>query len=158
MNIENNLVVVLENIYQTHNANSVLRTCENMGVKNLYVIETSFEFKVDEILSNGAINYINIHKFKNSMDCINKLKSDGFKIIATTPHKNDYDLEKMPITEKMAIFFGSEEHGLTNEVIDNADIYMKVPMYGFTESLNISVCVALSLFNIVQRIKSLMLT
>ena len=155
MDIANNLVVVLENIYQTHNANSVIRTCENLGVKNLYVIESLFEFKPDQQLSYGAVNHINIHRFKNSLECLNGLKKDGFTIIATTPHKDDFDLEEMPIKEKMAIFFGSEENGLSDDIINNSDIFMKVPMYGFTESLNISVCVALTLFSITNRMRNL---
>ena len=155
MNIENNLIVVLEDIYQTHNANSVIRTCENMGVKDLYIIENFYPFKLDEKLSHGAINHINIHRFKTTDDCMNDLKEKGFTIIATTPHKDDYDLEELPIKEKMAIVFGSEENGLTKNCIDSSDIYMKVPMYGFTESLNISVCVALTLFNITNRMRKL---
>lgn len=153
--MKSEIVVILEDVYQLHNANSVIRTCENLAVKDLYVIEKINEFKPDKNLSHGAVNHIRIHKFKNIIKCLNNLKSRGFTIVATTPHENDYELNNLPMHPKMAILFGSEEKGITQDAIDNSDLFMKIPMYGFTESLNISVCVAITLFNLSERVRLL---
>ena len=90
----------------------------------------------------------------NTLRCINQLKADGYKIIATTPHHNDCDITELPIDGKIALLFGTELQGLSKIALDNADGFVKIPMYGFTESLNISVCAAISLYEISKRLKN----
>jgi tRNA (guanosine-2'-O-)-methyltransferase len=144
------LTVVLEDIYQPHNTSAVLRSCECFGIQNVHIIENKNKFALNHEIALGASQWINLIKYNNSnnpsLDAINLLKKQGYRIVATTPHTNDVNLETLDLAKgKIALFFGTELTGLTNTVIENADEFVKIPMFGFTESLNISVCVAITL-------------
>ena len=105
----------------------------------------------------GAEKWVDMHSYykkdNNSQDCIDTIKSQGFQIVATTPHTNDVLLPDFDVTKKSAFFFGTERDGLSDIVMDQADVFLRIPMYGFTESYNISVSAALVLHNVVTRLK-----
>jgi len=101
----------------------------------------------------GAQNWVDVHEYKDTASCIDSLRSKGYKIIATTPHNNSCYLDDFELNEKVALFFGTEKNGLTPEVIEKADGYLKVPMVGFTESLNISVSAAIILQSLTNKLK-----
>lgn len=145
--------VVCEDVYQLHNTSAVMRSCEVFGIQELHVVEQRFGKKIDKEIAMGAEKWVDIHRFSNNQDCIDNLKARGYQIIATTPHENDCMLEDFDITKPSAIFFGTERHGLSDEVISQADGFMKIPMVGFTESLNISVSAAIILQNISTRLR-----
>lgn len=145
--------VVCEDVYQLHNTSAVMRSCEVFGIQELNVVEYRFGKKIDKEIALGAEKWVDIHRYSNNKNCIDNLKSRGYQIIATTPHENDCMLEDFDITKPSAIFFGTERHGLSQEVIDQADGYLKIPMVGFTESLNISVSAAIILQNISTRLR-----
>jgi tRNA (guanosine-2'-O-)-methyltransferase len=145
--------VVCEDVYQLHNTSAVMRSCEVFGIQELNVVEYRFGKKIDKEIALGAEKWVDIHRYSNNQNCIDNLKSRGYQIIATTPHENDCMLEDFDITKPSAIFFGTERHGLSQEVIDQADGYLKIPMVGFTESLNISVSAAIILQNISTRLR-----
>lgn len=145
--------VVCEDVYQLHNTSAVMRSCEVFGIQELNVVEQKFGKKIDKEIALGAEKWVDINRFSNIQDSINDLKSRGYQIIATTPHENDCMLEDFDITKPSAIFFGTERHGLSEEVINQADGYLKIPMVGFTESLNISVSAAIILQNISTRLR-----
>lgn len=145
--------VVCEDVYQLHNTSAVMRSCEVFGIQELNVVEQRFGKKIDKEIALGAEKWVDIRRFSNNQDCINDLKSKGYQIIATTPHENDCFLEDFDISKPSAIFFGTERHGLSEEVIQQADGFLKIPMVGFTESLNISVSAAIILQNISTRLR-----
>lgn len=145
--------VVCEDVYQLHNTSAVMRSCEVFGIQELNVVEQKFGKKIDKEIALGAEKWVDINRFSNIQDCIDDLKDKGYQIIATTPHENDSMLEDFDISKPSAIFFGTERHGLSEEVIQQADGYLKIPMVGFTESLNISVSVAIILQNISMRLR-----
>ena len=149
--------VVIENLYKEHNASAVLRTCDCYGIKKLHVIENENEYKVNRDISLGAGKWVDVetHTLGNppAIACIKTLKKRGYKIIATTPHTEEFDIYNIPIDEPMAFFFGTEFSGLSDEVLEQCDMRVKVPMYGFTESYNISVSAALVLHDVVTRLK-----
>jgi tRNA (guanosine-2'-O-)-methyltransferase len=145
--------VVCEDVYQLHNTSAVMRSCEVFGIQELNVVEYRFGKKIDKEIALGAEKWVDIHRYSNNQDCIDNLKSRGYQIIATTPHENDCMLEDFDIAKPSAIFFGTERHGLSEEVINQADGYLKIPMVGFTESLNISVSAAIILQNISTRLR-----
>ncbi len=145
--------VVCEDVYQLHNTSAVMRSCEVFGVQELHVIEQRFGKKIDKEIALGAEKWVDINRYSNHQDCIEVLKQKGYQIIATTPHENDCMLEDFDISKPSAIFFGTERHGLSEEVIRQADGFMKIPMVGFTESLNISVSAAIILQNISTRLR-----
>lgn len=145
--------VALEDVYQLHNTSAVMRSCEVFGIQELNVVEQRFGKKIDKEIAMGAEKWVDIHRFSNNQDCIDNLKARGYQIIATTPHENDCMLEDFDISKPSAIFFGTERHGLSEEVLAQADGFLKIPMVGFTESLNISVSAAIILQNISTRLR-----
>lgn len=145
--------VALEDVYQLHNTSAVMRSCEVFGIQELNVVEQRFGKKIDKEIAMGAEKWVDIHRFSTNQDCIDNLKAKGYQIIATTPHENDCMLEDFDITKPSAIFFGTERLGLSAEVLQQADGFLKIPMVGFTESLNISVSAAIILQNISTRLR-----
>lgn len=143
------ITVVLENIYQEHNASAVLRTCDCFGIQELHVIEKNNQYKIQHDIALGAGRWVNVYNYNKgetpTRDCIQKLKDRGYKIVATTPHEQDQTIYDFPLDQPMALVFGTERKGISEEVIEMADAFVKIPMYGFTESFNISVSAALVL-------------
>ena len=142
--------VVLENIYQPLNASAVLRSCDCFGIQDIHIIENYNEFKPDTEVAMGASNWLSInhykHKKNNTIDCIKKLKKQGYRIVATSPHKTSQTLNDFNIHNgKAALFFGTETKGLSQIVMEEADEFIYIPMYGFTESFNLSVSAAICL-------------
>ena len=145
------LTVVLENIYQPLNASAVLRSCDCFGIQDVHVIENYNEFKPDREVAMGASNWLTVNRYdknvKNTLDCIQSLKNKGYRIVATSPHNSQKDLINFDLSKgKTALFFGTELEGLSNLVLENADEYLHIPMYGFTESFNLSVSAAICLY------------
>ena len=100
----------------------------------------------------GAQKWVDMNRFESISDCLSDLKSKGYRIIATTPHESDCVLDDFNISEPAALFFGTERNGLSQEILDQADGFLKIPMVGFTESLNISVSAAIIIQNLMSRL------
>ena len=145
--------VVTEDVYQMHNTSAVMRSCDVFGIQDLHVIEEKISKEIDREIAMGAQKWVNIHRHHSTKECIDNLKEKGYQIIATTPHNNSTELKDFDILKKSAFFFGKEKEGLSDIVLDAADGYLKIPMYGFTESLNISVSAAIILQSVVTRLK-----
>lgn len=150
--------VVVENLFQEHNISAVLRTADVFGIQDVHVIERGYTFKTNDEIALGASKWLDVHHYKNAenntLACYEKLREQGYKIVATTPHKDDIDLEDFDFTQKTALIFGTEKEGLSPEAIENADAWLKVPMVGFTESLNISVCAAICMHHATWKLRS----
>ena len=151
------ITVALEDIYQSQNASAVLRTADCFGIQDIHIIENKNEYQINPDVALGASQWLNLHKYNqaenNTLQAIQKLKQNGYRIVATTPHKNDVDLPDFDLTKgKLALFFGTELHGLSDLMIENADEYLKIPMYGFTESFNISVSAAIILHQLKEKL------
>lgn len=151
------LTIVLEDIYQSNNASAVLRSCDCFGIQDVHVIENRNEYLLNTEVTLGAEKWLDIHKYnegkENSLSAIKNLKEKGYRIVASTPHKNDVFLPDFDISKgKTAVFFGTEITGLSEVVIENADEFLKIPMYGFAESFNISVSAALILQNLTGKL------
>ena len=144
------LTVVLEDIYESQNASAVLRTCDCFGIQDLHIIENKNTYTLNPQVVQGASKWVdlipyNSTKVNNSIRCVNSLKSNGYKIYATSPDSSGKSINEVNISDKVALFFGTEYDGLTQEVIDKADELVQIPMYGFTESFNLSVSAAVCL-------------
>ena len=152
------LTVVLENIFQGRNISASIRSADCFGIQDVYIIENDNIFNDDAEVSMGAEKWITTKRYNqkehNTINAIKDLKSKGYQIIATTPHEDNYDLYDLDITEnKLALFFGSELNGCSKETLDLADKKIKIPMYGFTESYNISVSVSLCLQHLTYKMR-----
>ncbi|MDM8160160.1 RNA methyltransferase [Labilibaculum sp. K2S] len=160
-NIENRtryITLVLEDIFQAQNASAVIRSCDCFGVQDLHVIENYNEYHLNPDVVMGASKWMNLHRYnkeeRNTLSTITKLKNQGYRIIATSPHSNDILLPDFDLTKgKAAFFFGTELTGLSDEVMNNADEFVKIPMYGFTESFNISVSAAIVLNHLTTELR-----
>lgn len=145
--------VATEDVYQLHNTSAVMRTCDVFGIQDLNVVEELLGKRVDKEIAMGAQKWVSLKRYHVINDCINNLKSSGYQIIATTPHNDSTLLHDFDVSKKSAFFFGKESDGLSDTVMDTADGFLKIPMYGFTESLNISVSVAIILQSVVTKMK-----
>jgi len=151
------ITVVLEDIFQPHNASAVLRTCDLFGVQNVHIIENKNPYDVNPDVALGSSKWLNLIKYNdtenNTLDAYKTLRENGYKIVATTPHRNDVMLDDLNIDQKTAFVLGTELNGLSDIAIENADAYVKIPMYGFTESFNISVSAAIIMYYITEKLR-----
>ncbi len=151
------ITVALEDIYQSQNASAVLRTCDCFGVQDVHIIENRNTYSVNEDVALGSSKWLNLVKYNegenNTLHCYEALRAEGYKIIATTPHTDDTLLDDMPIDGKIALVFGTEMEGLSEIAIENADGHLKIPMFGFTESFNISVSAAIILHHLTDKLR-----
>lgn len=153
-NRTNHFTVVVEDIFQMHNASAVMRSCEVFGIQQLNVIEQRYGKSIDKEIAMGAQKWVDIKTYGSITNCVNTLKNSGYQIIATTPHENDYLLDDFDISKPSALFFGTERDGLSEEILQKADGFLKIPMVGFTESLNISVSAAIIIQNLMNRLRN----
>lgn len=156
------ITVVLEDIYQPHNASAVLRSCDCFGINNVHIIENNYEYTINPDVSMGSEKWLNISCYRknysdnneqNSIKAINELKNKGYRIVATTPNKDGVSPDRFDLAKgKTAVILGSEKNGLSKAAVNLADEYLKIPIYGFTESFNISVSAAIILNRLVTRL------
>lgn len=141
--------IALENIYQTHNAAAVLRSCDCFGIQDAHIIENSNSFTPSPDVSLQADKWLSLRRYNqeenNTLACIRQLKAEGYKVIGTSLHKNSIWLDEVDLSEPVAVVFGTELTGISEIVEQEADVLMKIPMYGFSESFNISVSAAIIL-------------
>lgn len=152
-NRTNHFTIAMEDVYQLHNTSAVMRSCEVFGIQELNVVEQKFGKRIDTEIAMGAQKWVDINRFDSMQNCIDSVRAKGYQIIATTPHNDSCMLHEFDITKPSAIFFGTEKQGLSQEVIEQADGFLKIPMVGFTESLNISVSAAIIIQDITSRLR-----
>jgi tRNA (guanosine-2'-O-)-methyltransferase len=153
-NRTNHFTVVVEDIFQMHNASAVMRSCEVFGIQELNVIEQRYGKSIDKEIAMGAQKWVDINTFDSISNGVETMKKKGYQIIATTPHENDCELDDFDISKPSALFFGTERDGLSEEILQCADGFLKIPMVGFTESLNISVSAAIIIQNLTNRLRN----
>ncbi|WP_138430019.1 TrmH family RNA methyltransferase [Fodinibius saliphilus] len=152
------LTVVLEDIYQPHNASAVLRSCDGFGVQDVHIIENKNDFDPNKGVTIGADKWISHYQYNkegvnNTERCFRSLKDHGYQIIATTPHHDDVTIDEVSLDKPTALLFGAELTGLSDYAMNEADGYAKIPMHGFSESFNISVGAALCLYDLSSRLR-----
>lgn len=148
--------LAIEDVFKERNASAIVRTADCFGIQDVHIIENLNEYQISENISKGAEKWVNVNIYDqhvhNTGVCISLLKNKGYQIIATSPHSAGSSPAEFDISKKSAFFLGGEKEGLTKEVLKNADGYIKIPMYGFTESYNISVAGALMLYDLTRRL------
>ncbi|MCU4164798.1 TrmH family RNA methyltransferase [Carboxylicivirga caseinilyticus] len=152
------LTVVLEDIFQTQNASAVLRSCDCFGVQDVHIIENRNSFNINPKVVVGTTKWLDIYRYKeqenNTRKALKDLKKQGYRIVATSPHHNDINLEEYDLNlGKTALVFGTELTGISDIVKEEADDFLKIPMHGFAESLNISVAAAISLHHLTYKLR-----
>ncbi|MEJ6792244.1 MAG: RNA methyltransferase [Lacinutrix sp.] len=147
--------VATEDVYQLHNTSAVIRSCDVFGIQEVNIVEETNTKRIDREIAMGAQKWVDLNRYQSIKSCIKDLKSKGYQIVATTPHTDDCDLHDFDVTKKSCFFFGRETEGLSEEVLKEADVFMKIPMVGFTESLNISVSAAIILQHVTTKLKKI---
>lgn len=147
------ITVALEDVYQMHNASAVIRSCDVFGIQDAHLIEARFGRRLDRKIAMGAQKWVDIHRYDTTESCIHKLRSRGYRIVATRPHGTSQTPDQLPLDRPIALFFGTEKEGLSEQVLRQADAAVCIPMVGFTESLNISVAAAILLYELCNRLR-----
>lgn len=153
------MTVVLEDIFKPHNASAVLRTCDCFGIQDVHIIEKANAYKINPFVTRGASQWIDLYKYHNKdgsavKDCFSKLREQGYKIYGTSPLPGSISIHDLEPDEKIALVFGNEHDGISNEVQENVDGLVHIPMLGFTESFNISVAASISLYELVKKVEN----
>lgn len=154
------VTVVLEDIYQSQNASAVIRTAECMGLQDVHIVETTSKYHLNIRVLKGSYKWMNLERYRerqvnNVATCFATLRRAGYKILVADPAEDGRSIHDVdPGAEKIALLFGNELRGVSSYALDNADGKIRVPMYGFTESMNISVSVAICLNSLVTRLRT----
>ena len=152
------IAVALEDIYQSQNASAVLRTCECLGIQDVHIIENYNPYRINPMVVKGSDKWLTMRRFNryadNSVEAVHLLKSEGYRIVATSLREDGMELPDFDITRgKCAVAFGNEHQGVSEGILRKADEYLKIPMLGLTQSLNISVSAGIVLFHLVQKMR-----
>ena len=149
--------VVLEDIFKPHNASAVLRTCDCFGIQDIHLIEKKDTYKINPFVTRGAAQWVDLHKYFKTDgsavdDCFRRLRSEGYTIYGTSPASNSLSIHDLPIlpNQKLALVFGNEHEGISEEVKSKVDGLAHIPMQGFTESFNISVSASIFLYELMK--------
>jgi tRNA (guanosine-2'-O-)-methyltransferase len=148
------LTVVLENVHDPHNVSAVLRSCDAVGIDKVYLIYNTNKFpKIGRVSSASAKKWVELVKFKSVDECFTELKKEKFKIYSThiSETGKNKSLYEIDLTKRVAIVFGNEHLGVTDEVKMKSDSNLIIPMYGMIQSLNISVSVAVCLYEALRQ-------
>lgn len=154
------ITVALEDIYQPQNTSAVVRTCECMGLQDIHIIEKTNAYETNTRVLKGSNRWVNLirHRAKNSNNtetCFNELKKNGYTIYAADLSEGGVSIHDIdPQKGRVAIMFGNELRGVSDYALANCDERVRIPMYGFTESLNISVSVAICLNSLIMKMHS----
>jgi tRNA (guanosine-2'-O-)-methyltransferase len=147
------LSIVLEDVFQSHNTGAILRSCEAFGIQDVHCITDRNQLNINKSIASGAAKWLDVNQYQTMGDCVTELKKNGYQLIATSPHAVT-PLSEVDITKKTVLLFGTEEEGLSEELSHLSDQQIYIPMYGFTESFNVSVSVALCLYELTKKMRA----
>jgi tRNA (guanosine-2'-O-)-methyltransferase len=153
------VTLVLEDIFQSQNASAAVRTCECLGIQDIHVIEKMSSYSVNKKVLKGSNKWMTIIKHKeknlnNTEGCYRQLRADGYKILVTDPSADGISINEVPIHQKIALVMGNELDGISDYALQHADQKVNIPMFGFTESFNISVSAAICLSTLLTKLRS----
>jgi tRNA (guanosine-2'-O-)-methyltransferase len=150
------ITVALEDIYQPQNASAVVRTADCFGIQDVHVIEGRNTYDPNPQVLQGSGKWVDIIKYEgegnNTASCFNKLRQQGYRIVGTAPHREGISLPDYKINQPIALVFGTEETGLSDYALEHVDDFLRIPMYGFTESFNLSVSAAICLYQLTSKL------
>jgi tRNA (guanosine-2'-O-)-methyltransferase len=146
------LTVVMEAFCDPQNVNAVLRTCEAFGVQALHAIEGPMKpFDRNKKISQNADKWLDLRRWPSTRECLAHLREEGFAIYATHLDERSRPLGELSFAGKVALVFGNEHRGVSDEALALADATYAIPMRGFVQSFNVSVAAAISLAKAVER-------
>ena len=142
------ITVVLENVFDPHNISAVMRTCDAVGIQDIYILNHKIppHRKWGEKSSSSAAKWLSIHQFTDPQACFEALRKKYKKIYTTHLSTDAVGLHELNLTESVALVFGNEHSGVSDEIIAMADGNFIIPQVGIIKSLNISVACAVTLY------------
>lgn len=143
---------VMEDVYQYRNAAAIIRSVEACGFHKVVAMEARNIFDPNLTVTKGAENWVEAEKMPHSLDSLQEIRSRGYKIVAVSPEKNATMLPDFRITEPVALVFGTEWQGVTDDFLEFCDETLAIPMYGFTQSFNVSVAAAICCYDLKQKL------
>lgn len=145
---QNDLTVVLENVFDPHNISAVMRSCDAIGVQEIYVLNTKIprHKKWGERSSSSAHKWLTIHQYTDLQECYEALRKNYDRILTTHLSTESVSLYEVDLTQRTALIFGNEHAGVSDELLALSDGNFIIPQYGMIQSLNISVACAVSLY------------
>ncbi len=168
------VTVLIEDVYQPQNASAVVRSCDGFGIQELHIIESRNRYRVNPQVALGSTQWVDLVRYNrrrdaanhsaadmpengaaaNSLAAVQALRERGYRIVATTPHREAWTPDSLPLERgRIALCFGNELDGLSEPLIEAADEQLRIPMYGFVESFNISVAAAVTMSEILRRLR-----
>lgn len=151
----NYMTILAENTFHPHNAAALIRHCEAFGVQQMHTIETRCQFDPSQNISRGSDRWLNLVRHTSTAEALAALKADGYRLVATTPHRESCTPETFDVTKgKFALIFGTEHAGISDEAMAAADEYLRIPMCGMVESLNVSASAAILIYQLSQRLRT----
>ena len=149
------MTLLAENMFHPQNASALVRHCEAFGVQSMHTVQTQCKFNPNVDIVRGTDKWIDIHHHASTTEALSHLKAQGYRIVATSPHRQSCTPESFDVTKgKFAIVMGTEKTGISDEVIAAADEFLKIPMCGMVESLNVSACAAIIVYMLSERMRS----
>ena len=148
------MTLLAENMFHPQNASALVRHCEAFGVQSLHTVQTLCKFNPNVDIVRGTDKWIDLHHHSSTTEALEHLKSEGYRIVATTPHRESCTPESFDVTKgKFAIIMGTEKTGISDEVVAAADEFLRIPMCGMVESLNVSACAAIIVYMLSERMR-----
>jgi tRNA (guanosine-2'-O-)-methyltransferase len=152
------LTVVLENVFQSRNASAVMRSCDGFGLQDVHLIEDINPWVPNRGVSKGTNAWLTLHRYRSAADptaaCLERLRRNGYRIAVTSPHVDGYNVTDLPIDRPVAVVMGTEWQGVSDRMLEAADLHVAIPMHGFAESLNISVAAAVVIHELNRRLRN----
>ena len=148
------MTLLTENMYHGQNAAALIRHCEAFGIQRLHTVEERCPFEPNTAISRGSDRWVDLVRHQTTPEALTSLKAQGYRIVATTPHREDCTPENFDVTQgPFALVFGTEHAGISNEVIASADAFLRIPMCGMVESLNVSASAAILVYMLSERVR-----
>ncbi len=149
------MTLLAENTFHPHNAAALIRHCEAFGVQQMHTVETRCQFDPSQNISRGSDRWIDLVRHNSTAEALTALKAEGYRLVATTPHRESCTPETFDVTKgKFALIFGTEHAGISDEAMAAADEYLRIPMCGMVESLNVSASAAILIYQLSQRLRA----
>ena len=143
---------VMEDVYQFRNAAAIVRSVEACGFHHVVALEEENIFNPNLKVTKGAETWVKVEKMPNNLDSLKEIKNRGYKILAVSPENNATMLPDYEVNEPIALVFGTELEGVSDEILEFADETLAIPMYGFTKSFNVSVAAAICMYELKQKL------
>ena len=146
--------ILTENMFHPQNASAIMRHCEAFGIQQIHTVEDRCKFDPSVNIVRGTQKWVDVEHHETTAEALQALKSEGYRIVATTPHRCSATPESFDVTKgKFALVFGTEHAGISDEVIEAADDFLMIPMCGMVESLNVSASAAILIYMLSERIR-----